>query len=86
MPPKRSPPQEQSAARKSKANTVATQELSSLGRKKDAQMQDAMDRFAAELNRSSDDEDNILEGRWSELTFISIRLIHQSLPAIFLFT
>uniref|UniRef100_A0A0R3S506 Tumor protein D54 n=1 Tax=Elaeophora elaphi TaxID=1147741 RepID=A0A0R3S506_9BILA len=62
MPPKRPPPpQEQSAARKSKANTVATQELTSLGRKNDVQMQDAMDKFADELNRSSDDEDNIIE-------------------------
>ncbi|VBB34937.1 unnamed protein product, partial [Acanthocheilonema viteae] len=60
MPPKRPPPpQEQSSARKSKANTVATQELSFLRRKKDAQIQDAMDKFADELNRSSDDEDNI---------------------------
>lgn len=75
MPSKRPPPpQKQSAAQKSRRNKVATQELSSLGRKKDAQMQDAMDRFADELNRSSDDEDSIVEGR-SELTFINVFII-----------
>ncbi|MCP9263413.1 hypothetical protein DINM_006215 [Dirofilaria immitis] len=62
MPPKRPPPpQKQFGAEKSKANTVAGQELSSLGSKKGNQMQNAMNKFAAELNRSSDDEDNVIE-------------------------
>lgn len=33
-------------------------------------MQDAMDRFADELNKLSDDEENI-EGRWSKLTVVN---------------
>ncbi|CAG9531135.1 unnamed protein product [Cercopithifilaria johnstoni] len=88
MPPKRPPPpQEQFAARKSKANTVVTQELSSLGRKKDAQMQDAVDKFADELSRSSDDEDNISEagdehfinGTSIELSEVEKELIREEL-------
>lgn len=70
MPPKRPPPpQELFTDRKSKGNTVIPQELS-LGRKRDTRMQDAMDRFADELNKLSDDEENI-EGRWSKLTVVN---------------
>uniref|UniRef100_A0A915PFN3 Tumor protein D52 n=1 Tax=Setaria digitata TaxID=48799 RepID=A0A915PFN3_9BILA len=88
LPPKRPPPpQEQSANRKLKTNTVINQELSSLGRKKDAQMQDAMDKFADELNKSSDDEENIIEagdehfinGTSNELSEVEKELIREEL-------
>ncbi|EJD76748.1 hypothetical protein LOAG_16414 [Loa loa] len=88
MPPKRPPPpQERSAARKSKTSTVVTQKSSPLGRKKDAKMQDAVDKFADELNRSSDDEDNIIEagdehfinGSSIELSEVEKELIREEL-------
>uniref|UniRef100_A0A2K6VYI7 Tumor protein D52 family protein n=1 Tax=Onchocerca volvulus TaxID=6282 RepID=A0A2K6VYI7_ONCVO len=88
IPPKRPPPpQELSRVRKSKANTVNSQELSSLGRKKDAQMQDAMDKFADELNKSSDDEENVIEagdehfinGTSVELSEVEKELIREEL-------
>ncbi|KAM3728634.1 Uncharacterized protein ACO02O_05173 [Dirofilaria immitis] len=88
MPPKRPPPpQKQFGAEKSKANTVAGQELSSLGSKKGNQMQNAMNKFAAELNRSSDDEDNVIEagdenfinGTSTELSEVEKELIREEL-------
>uniref|UniRef100_A0A1I8E8S8 Tumor protein D52 family protein n=2 Tax=Wuchereria bancrofti TaxID=6293 RepID=A0A1I8E8S8_WUCBA len=87
MPPKRPPPpQKLSADRKSKGNTVVTQELS-LERKKNARMQDAMDRFADELNKLSDDEENIIEagdehfinGTSAELSEVEKELIREEL-------
>lgn len=54
--------QGQSSARKARAGII-TQELSSVERKKDAKIQGPGDKFADELNRSSDDEENILGGR-----------------------
>ncbi|KAK6112294.1 tumor protein D52 family protein [Brugia pahangi] len=86
MPPKRPPPpQELFTDRKSKGNTVIPQELS-LGRKKDTRMQDAMDRFADELNKLSDDEENIeagdehfINGTPAELSEVEKELIREEL-------
>ncbi|VDN37241.1 unnamed protein product, partial [Gongylonema pulchrum] len=56
MPPTRPPPPKDKSGKKPAA-VAAVQELSSLSSKKDDKMHDAMDKFADELNRSSDDEE-----------------------------
>lgn len=79
-------PQGQSSARKATAGTIF-QELSSLEMKKDSKIQGAVDKFADELNRSSDDEENILgagdehfiNGASNELSEVEKELIKEEL-------